>query len=78
VQVALLEAGPPDDSVLIHCPGGLALMARNRHASQLLQTEPQPGLNGRRGLQPRGRTLGGSSSTNAMIYMRGQAQDYDA
>ena len=78
VQVALLEAGPPDDSVLIHCPGGLALMARNRRSSQLLQTEPQPGLNGRRGLQPRGRTLGGSSSTNAMIYMRGHPQDYEA
>ena len=77
LQVALLEAGPPDDSVLIHCPGGLALMARNHRSSQLLHTEPQPGLNGRRGLQPRGRTLGGSSSTNAMIYMRGHPQDYD-
>jgi len=78
LQVALLEAGPPDDSVLVHCPGGLALMARNKRASQLLHTEPQAGLNGRRGLQPRGRTLGGSSSTNAMIYMRGHPQDYDA
>ena len=77
LQVALLEAGPPDDSVLIHCPGGLALMARSERVSQLLMTEPQPGLNGRRGLQPRGRTLGGSSSTNAMIYMRGHPQDYD-
>ncbi len=78
LQVALLEAGPPDDSVLVHCPGGLALMARNRRSSQLLHTEPQPGLNGRRGLQPRGCTLGGSSSTNAMIYMRGHSQDYEA
>ncbi|MBM3387027.1 MAG: FAD-binding protein, partial [Betaproteobacteria bacterium] len=78
VQVALLEAGPPDDSVLIHCPAGLALMARSERVSQQLHTEPQPGLNGRRGLQPRGRTLGGSSSTNAMIYMRGQPQDYEA
>ena len=78
LQVALLEAGPPDDSVLIHCPGGLALMARTERVSQLLHTEPQPGLNGRRGLQPRGRTLGGSSSTNAMIYMRGHPQDYEA
>ncbi len=78
LQVALLEAGPPDDSALVHCPGGLALMARNWRSSQLLHTEPQPGLNGRRGLQPRGRTLGGSSSTNAMIYMRGHPQDYDA
>lgn len=78
LQVALLEAGPPDDSVLIHCPGGLAMMARTERVSQLLQTEPQPGLHGRRGLQPRGRTLGGSSSTNAMIYMRGHPQDYEA
>ena len=77
LQVALLEAGPPDDSVLIHCPGGLALMTRNLRSSQLLHTEPQAGLNGRRGLQPRGRTLGGSSSVNAMIYMRGHPQDYD-
>ena len=78
LQVALLEAGPPDDSVLVHCPGGLALMARHHRSSQLLQTEPQPGLKGRRGLQPRGRTLGGSSSTNAMIYMRGHPRDYEA
>ncbi len=77
-RVALLEAGPPDDSVLVHCPAGLAMMARNRRTSTLLHTEPQPGLNGRRGLQPRGRTLGGSSSTNAMIYMRGHPQDYDS
>ena len=78
LQVALLEAGPPDDSPLIHCPAGLALMARNQRVTQQFLTEPQPGLNGRRGLQPRGRTLGGSSSTNAMIYMRGHPQDYEA
>ena len=77
VQVALIEAGPPDTSALIHCPAGIALMARTEIVSQGLNTVPQPGLNGRIGFQPRGRTLGGSSSTNAMAYIRGQAVDYD-
>jgi choline dehydrogenase-like flavoprotein len=78
VQVALLEAGPPDTSVLIHCPAGLALLAKNGQANWGWQTEPQPGLNGRRGYQPRGKVLGGSSSVNAMIYARGHRADYDA
>jgi choline dehydrogenase-like flavoprotein len=78
VQVALLEAGPADTSVLIHCPAGLALMARNGHANWGFATEPQAGLNGRRGYQPRGKVLGGSSSVNAMIYARGHRTDYDA
>ena len=77
VQVALLEAGPPDQSVLIHCPAGLALLAKNGQANWGFQTEPQPGLNGRRGYQPRGKVLGGSSSVNAMIYARGHRADYD-
>jgi len=77
VRVALLEAGPPDTSALIHCPAGIALMARVDLVSQGLNTLPQPGLNGRIGFQPRGRTLGGSSSTNAMAYIRGQQSDYD-
>jgi choline dehydrogenase-like flavoprotein len=75
--VCLLEAGPPDNNVLIHCPAGLALLAQTGQANWALQTVPQPGLNGRRGYQPRGKVLGGSSSINAMIYLRGQAQDYD-
>lgn len=78
VQVALLEAGPPDTSVLIQCPAGLALLAKNGQANWGFQTVPQRGLNGRRGYQPRGKVLGGSSSVNAMIYLRGQPQDYDA
>ena len=78
VQVCLLEAGGPDDSVLIHCPAGLALMTRMRSINWGFETVPQPGLDGRRGYQPRGRVLGGSSSINAMIYIRGQRQDYDA
>ena len=77
VRVALLEAGPPDRSVLIHCPAGLALMAQTQGMNWGFETVPQPGLGGRRGYQPRGKVLGGSSSINAMIYLRGQRQDYD-
>jgi choline dehydrogenase-like flavoprotein len=77
VRVALLEAGPADRSVLIHCPAGLALLAQTGQANWAFGTEPQPGLGGRRGYQPRGKVLGGSSSINAMIYLRGRPQDYD-
>lgn len=77
VRVALLEAGPSDTSPLIHCPGGLALLAKNGQANWAINTVPQPGLNGRRGYQPRGKVLGGSSSVNAMIYARGVPEDYD-
>jgi choline dehydrogenase-like flavoprotein len=77
VHVALLEAGPPDTSVLIHCPAGLAALAKNGQVNWAFQTVPQPGLNGRRGYQPRGKVLGGSSSVNAMIYARGHRSDYD-
>ena len=77
VTVALLEAGPPDSSVLIHCPAGLALLAQSGQANWKFQTVPQPGLNGRRGYQPRGKVLGGSSSVNAMVYARGHRADYD-
>lgn len=77
VRVALLEAGPPDRSVLIHCPAGLAVLAKNGQANWAFETVPQAGLNGRRGYQPRGKVLGGSSSVNAMIYARGHHSDYD-
>ena len=77
VRVALLEAGPPDRSVLIHCPAGLAVMALTGQSNWAFETVPQPGLNGRRGYQPRGKVLGGSSSINAMIYTRGHPADYD-
>ena len=77
VKVCLLEAGPVDDKVLIHCPGGLALLARFGQVNWGFETVPQPGLNGRRGYQPRGKVLGGSSSINAMIYIRGLREDYD-
>ncbi|MFO1337684.1 MAG: choline dehydrogenase [Burkholderiaceae bacterium] len=75
-RVAVIEAGPPDSSVLIHCPAGLALLAKNGQANWAFETVPQRGLNGRRGYQPRGKVLGGSSSVNAMIYIRGQREDY--
>ncbi len=77
VSVCLLEAGPADKSVLIHCPAGLALLAQSSQANWAFETVPQPGLNGRRGYQPRGKVLGGSSSINAMIYLRGLREDYD-
>ena len=76
-RVALLEAGPPDKSVLIHCPAGLALIAQTGQVNWAFETVPQPGLGGRKGYQPRGKVLGGSSSVNAMIYLRGQREDYD-
>ena len=77
VRVCLLEAGPADKSVLIHCPAGLAVMAKYELNGWGQNTTPQPGLDGRSGYQPRGKVLGGSSSINAMIYARGQSADYD-
>jgi choline dehydrogenase-like flavoprotein len=76
-KVCLLEAGPADRSVLLHCPAGLALLAKGGQANWAFQTVPQAGLGGRRGYQPRGKVLGGSSSVNAMIYLRGPREDYD-
>ncbi|TAK51031.1 MAG: FAD-binding protein [Gammaproteobacteria bacterium] len=76
-RVCLIEAGPRDWSPLIHIPAGLLGMLPTRHMNWHYHTERQPGLGGRRGYQPRGRTLGGSSSINAMIYMRGHRLDYD-
>ena len=77
VSVCLLEAGGPDTSVLIHAPAGVVAMVPTRINNYAFKTVPQPGLNGRPGYQPRGKTLGGSSSINAMLYVRGNAWDYD-
>jgi len=77
VRVCLLESGGPDDSVLVHAPLGFALGAPLGWNTWLFETKPQPGLGGRRGYQPRGHTLGGSSSINAMVYCRGHRSDYD-
>ena len=78
VSVCLLEAGGAGSSVLIHCPAGLALLAKTHQFNWAFETVPQAGLNGRKGYQPRGKALGGSSSVNAMVYIRGQREDYDA
>ncbi len=77
VRVLLLESGPQDNSVLIHCPAGLAVMAHRQRFMHPFISVPQAGLNGRRAYMPRGRVLGGSSSVNAMIYLRGQPEDFD-
>ena len=77
VTVCLLESGGPDKSVLIHAPVGVVAMVPTRINNYAFETVPQPGLNGRRGYQPRGKTLGGSSSINAMLYVRGNPWDYD-
>ena len=76
VKVLLLEAGGSDRSLFVRMPGGIAKLDKPRFGWQY-ETAPQPAMNGRRMYQPRGRLLGGSSSVNAMIYMRGQAADYD-
>ncbi|WP_342118788.1 GMC family oxidoreductase [Pseudoduganella sp. OTU4001] len=77
ISVCLLEAGGPDSSVLIHAPAGVVAMLPTKINNYGYQTVPQPGLGGRRGYQPRGKTLGGSSSINAMLYVRGHRWDYD-
>lgn len=77
VTVALLEAGGKGDSWVVRTPLAGALMVPSRLNNWAFQTEPQTGLNGRRGYQPRGRTLGGSSAINAMVYVRGHRWDYD-
>jgi choline dehydrogenase len=77
VSVCLLEAGGIDSSVLIRAPMGFAAGAPIGLNTARYHTEPQPGLGGRRGFQPRGRVLGGSSAINAMVYARGHASDYD-
>jgi choline dehydrogenase len=76
-RVLLVEAGRQDDYHWIHIPVGYLYCIGNPRTDWLYQTEPDPGLNGRRLRYPRGKTLGGCSSINGMIYMRGQARDYD-
>jgi choline dehydrogenase len=75
--VLLMEAGRKDDYHWIHIPVGYLYCIGNPRTDWLYQTEPTPGLNGRALRYPRGKTLGGCSSINGMIYMRGQARDYD-
>ena len=76
-RVLLLEAGGKDDYVWIHVPIGYLYCMGNPRTDWCFATEPEPGLNGRALNYPRGKVLGGCSSINGMIYMRGQARDYD-
>lgn len=76
VTVCLLEAGPADTSGFVHVPFGTVALLPGPFHNWAYKTEPQPGLDGRRGYQPRGKVLGGSGSINAMIYIRGHHSDY--
>lgn len=76
-RVLLLEAGKPDNYHWIHIPVGYLYCIGNPRTDWMYKTQPAEGLNGRSLLYPRGKTLGGCSSINGMIYMRGQARDYD-
>ncbi|MBB5215868.1 GMC family oxidoreductase [Parapusillimonas granuli] len=77
LRVLLIEAGGKDNYHWIHIPVGYLYCIGNARTDWLYSTESEPGLNGRVLRYPRGKTLGGCSSINGMIYMRGQARDYD-
>jgi len=76
-SVLVLEAGPMDRTWKIHMPAALTYNLCDTKYNWGYETEPQPDMNGRRMYWPRGRVLGGSSSLNAMVYVRGHALDYD-
>jgi choline dehydrogenase len=76
-SVLLLEAGPKDTNLWIHVPLGYGMLFKNKTVNWMYQTEPEPGLGGRIVFQPRGKVLGGSSSINGLLYVRGQHEDYD-
>jgi choline dehydrogenase len=76
-SVLLLEAGPKDSNIWIHVPLGYGKLFKDKSVNWMYQTEPEPGLNGRTVFQPRGKVLGGSSSINGLLYVRGQHEDYD-
>jgi choline dehydrogenase-like flavoprotein len=76
-RVLLLEAGGQDDWIWFHIPVGYLFLIGNPRSDWMFETEAEPGLNGRKLNYPRGKAVGGSSSINAMISMRGQAGDYD-
>ena len=77
ISVALLEAGGRGDGWMIRTPVTFFMMVAGKINNWALHTVPQAGLNGRRGYQPRGKGLGGSSAINAMVYIRGHRSDYD-
>ena len=76
-SVLLLEAGPKDSNLWIHVPLGYGRLFKEKTVNWMYQTEPEPGLDGRTVFQPRGKVLGGSSSINGLLYVRGQHEDYD-
>ena len=76
-RVLILEAGGNDNWIWFHIPVGYLFAIGNPRSDWCFKTEPEPGLNGRSLNYPRGRVIGGSSAINAMVYMRGQAADYD-
>ena len=76
-RVLLLEAGGRDSNIWIHIPLGYGKLFDNAKVNWLYRTEPEPELNNRRVIQPRGKVLGGSSSINGLLYIRGQHEDYD-
>ena len=76
-RVLVLEAGGRDNWIWYHIPVGYLMAISNPRSDWMFQTEKEPGLNGRSLNYPRGKVIGGSSAINAMISMRGQAQDYD-
>ena len=76
-SVLLLEAGPEDTHLWIHVPLGYGKLFKEKAVNWMYQTEPEPGLDGRTIFQPRGKVLGGSSSINGLLYLRGQHEDYD-
>ncbi len=76
-KVLLLEAGGRDTNLWIHVPIGYAKLFRNKRVNWMYETEPEPELNDRRVFQPRGKVLGGSSSINGLVYIRGQNEDFD-
>ncbi|MCY7306638.1 MAG: choline dehydrogenase [Rhodoferax sp.] len=78
VRVLLLEAGHMDYNLFIHMPSGFAYPMANPRYTWMYQSEPEPFMNGRRIHCPRGKVIGGSSSINGMVYIRGHALDYDA
>ena len=76
-RVLVLEAGGKDDWIWFHIPVGYLFAIGNPRADWMFKTQGEAGLNGRSLAYPRGRVVGGCSAINAMIYMRGQAADYD-
>ncbi len=76
-SVLLLEAGGRDNKLWIHIPIGYGKLFKDARVNWMYQTEPEPELDGRQVFQPRGKVLGGSSSINGLIYIRGQREDFD-